>query len=154
MATTSTTATEQAIRTRLLTFVPQGALPSLGVTLGTRLYIDAAPESPTYPYGVQRLTLLTGGVDGHLRVQGQLELMLYGRGAANRQATKDAADVAVEALRDWADASAGLIRVTDATWRALPPFPPPADRELIAVRVVATLYAYLDFLTQYAASAA
>lgn len=154
MATTSTTALEQAIRTRLLTFAPMGGMPSLGTTLGTRLYIDQAPEMPTYPYGVQRLRVLTGGVDGQLRAQGMFELMLYGRPSATREAMKDAADVAVQALRDWATTSGGLIRVTGTTWQALPPFGAPADRELVAVRVTATLYVYPDFLTQYATNAA
>src|SRR5690348_4079908 len=120
MSTTSTAALEQASRTRLLTFTPLGGFVPLSTTLGTRLYIDQAPESPTYPYGVQRLRVLTGGLDGQLRVQGMLELTIYNQKAATRQATKDAVDVAAQALRDWADGSAGLIRVTGVTWQALP----------------------------------
>lgn len=145
---------EQAIRTRLLTFTPVDGSPTLATALGSRLYIDEAPDSITAPYAVLHLAQSATGDEGDsgFRREATLTLSLYGRNSAQRATLKLCADVAQQALWKWLDASTGAAFMTGSGTEWLPPDPNAADRELITAIVKATLYWYPDSLTQYAVS--
>ena len=148
MATATMTDVYATLRTRLLSFVQAGSGDSLDALLSGRLYNDQPPADAVFPYGVLRLPdLLTTGVDGTMRLAGDLELMLYGRPASTRATMRHAGDIALSGPRTWATTSGGLIKITDARVQMVPALPAPADSEVVAVRVVASLYCWPAFLT-------
>src|SRR6185437_5130769 len=133
MSTVSTIAIAQEVRAQLLGFTPIDGSPTLGAALSGQLWIEDAPDTAVAPYGVLRYRELSaGGADGDIRRVAQLELMLYSRPASTRAAIRQAGDVAEQPLHTYAA---------------------PADRELVAVRVLAQCYLYPRFLTQYAVPA-
>jgi len=145
-------ALEQAIRTRLLTFTPIDGTPTLATQLGSRLYIDEAPDNVTAPYAVLQITRPDNVEEGDAGFRRELQVLLslYGRNSAQRATLKSCADVAEEALYKWLDDTTGVLFTTGTGTDWLPPDPVPADRELITARVHATAYWYPDSLTQYA----
>ena len=148
MATATMTDVYTTLRARLLSAAQAGSGDTLTALLSGRLYNDQPPADAVFPYGVLRLPdLLTTGVDGSMRLAGDLELMLWGRPASTRAAMRHAGDVALSALRTWATTSGGLIKITDARVQMLPAPPSPADSEVVQVRVVATLFCWPQFLT-------
>jgi len=148
MATATMTDLYTTLRTRLLSAVQALSGDTLDALFSGRLYNDQPPADAVFPYGVLRLPdLLTTGVDGTMRLAGDLELMLYGRPASTRAQMRHAGDVALSGLRTWATTSGGLIKITDARVQMLPSFPSPADAEIVQVRVVATLFCWPQFLT-------
>jgi len=144
-------ALEQAVRTRLLTFAPADGTPTLGVQLGSRLYIDEAPDNITAPYAVLQITRPETAEEGDAGFRRELNVLLslYGRNSAQRATLKSCADVAEEALYKWLDSTTGVLFTTGTGTEWLPPDPVPVDRELITARVRATAYWYPDSLTQY-----
>jgi hypothetical protein len=139
----------QAVRTRLLTFVPRDGSPSLATVLTGGLWLDEAPDTVTTPFGVLRLLQTPTEGDALVRKLVLVELLLYGRPSAQRPTIQRAADVAEQALWKWTDTGVGELVMTGTTVQWLPPFAAPADRELIGCRLTATAYVYLPMLTQY-----
>ncbi|HXE60748.1 MAG TPA: hypothetical protein VN607_08565 [Gemmatimonadaceae bacterium] len=148
-------ALEQALRTRLLTFVAADGSPTLAAQL-TDIWIDEAPDDAVAPYGVLHVHVLDNADpgDGGFRRQGTVVLDLYGRNSAQRQALKSCSDVAQEALWKWVDDSTGPLVLTDSGVQWRPPDPNAADRELIIAYVGAEFYWYPDSLSQYGQTAA
>ena len=153
MSTVSTIAIAQEVRAQLLGFTPIDGSPTLATALSGQLWIEDAPDDAVAPYGVLRYRELSaGGADGDIRRVAQLELMLYSRPASTRAAIRQAGDVAEQALHRWLN-STGELFVTECLVQPLPTYAAPADRELVAVRVLAQCYLYPRFLTQYAVPA-
>lgn len=159
MATTSTTSILQTIRSRLLTFVPSGS-STLATLLGStssgagsdgKLYLVQAPDNITGFYGVMRvLDMPQEGLDGGAMVRGMVELILYGRPRSQQSAVERMADVATEAWTNWlyTEVTGNCIAARDVDNRiSMPPFGEPADRELVAVRLLLRFMATPSFLT-------
>jgi hypothetical protein len=158
MDTTSLAAVYKGLRAHLLTFAPLGGGPTLADLLGTlpgagaagKLYAGAPQEGVTYPYGVLRFAGLSGhGAHRGNRRQGDLETMLYHRPRSMALALEDAADVYEQAMREFADATGGLVFSRAQHRDTVPPFQDPADRELVMVRLVHDVVIWPQFLTQY-----
>lgn len=155
MATESELATLKVIRTRLLTFTPSGG-SSGAALLGTgpgaasdgKLHIDQAPDNVTFPYGVMRFVDWTPeGEDGGYAHRGQLECQLFHRPRGEASAIKTIADQFERALRKWVYTTSGIIVIQSVT-RGSITYEAPADRELVQERLLASLYAHPQYLTQ------
>lgn len=148
MSTASTDAIATTLRTHLLTFEPAPDAGTLGDVLGERLYRDAAPDSPTYPYGVMRLInrVVDGAYNGD-RESMDLEVQLFHRPRRATATLETAADRCDIAMQRYADASDGLLFSRERTRDTLPPFPEPADREVVQIRLVYPLVAWPTYLT-------
>lgn len=148
--TTSTLTTEgllQAARTQLLTHqTPAG--DTLADTLADRLYLDQAPDTVTFPYGVLRFQ--NRQRVQNMRIRGDLELMLFDRPRSKAAALGASADIAEEALLGWRDASDGLVWSDDCQRDVMPTFDAPADHEVVQLRLLFEIVAYPRLLTQYA----
>jgi len=153
MATTSQLATLQAIRERLLTF-DGGALDTLlgagtGAASDGRLYIDQAPDSAVYPYGVLRiLDWREQGDDGGFARRVQVEVQLITRPRSQAAALKEAADLCERAMRAWVDVTAGPIVAQRGMTRATVLYEAPADREVVMERLLIPLYVHPQYHTQ------
>lgn len=158
MTTASTSAVLNTIRSRLLTFVPSGG-SSLATLLGSttsgagsdgKLYLNQAPDSVTGFYAVLRLIDAPQvGLDGGFMIRGACELMLYGRPRSQQSAVERMADNVVAAWRDWVytEATGNCIASRDVASRLVVPYLEPADRDLVAVRLVLNFMTAPSFLT-------
>lgn len=160
MSTATTTSILQAIRTRLLTFTPS-ATSTLAVLLGStttgsgsdgKLFFNQAPDSITSSgfWGILRLIdSQQDGFDGGAMVRGQCELILYGRPRSQQASVERMADVVMEAWRNWmyTETTGRCIAARDVTSRFAIPYEPPADRELVAIRLLLPFMATPTFLT-------
>lgn len=154
MATTSTAAAIQQLRTRLLTFAPMGGGATLNTRLGGRLYIGRAPDNtPSFPYGVMRLInqRQPGAYNGD-KEEADLELMIYGNTVAQAQALEDAADVADQALLRYKDATSGLIFGRERLRDSVSGTGDPVLAAFLAVRCLYPVSIWPIFLTQYAST--
>lgn len=149
-ATASTAALYQAVRSRILIFVPFNGT-ALSTVLGERLWIVQAPDDAAFPYGTMRFinTNALGEYNGDKLVM-DLEVMLYDTPRSHQAALEGYADIADQSLLRWSDASSGLIFTRERSRYSLPVFPPPADREVCGVRLVYPLSVWPTFITQYA----
>lgn len=146
MGVDTLSAIEQAMRTQLLTYVPSsgGTLSSrLGTATGAgssgKLYIDQPPDSVTEPYGVMRfIEFPVTGLDGGAMVKGTLELIIYGRPRAQGSTIKAMGALVLEAWKNfrYTESSGRCLVARDATSMALVPYTDPADRELVACRLL------------------
>ena len=147
------------IRTRLLTFVPMvGA--TLAVRLGTlassgsdgKLYLMEAPENVTFPYAVMK-PYGTGlsREDGKFSGQKQIEIQIYHTPRDMEATIRAMGDVIEQAWRHWVDGGNGVVFATGKPERQTIKFEPPADREMIAERLVLSYVSYPLYLTQYSA---
>jgi hypothetical protein len=151
MATTSTAALIQQVRTKLLNFAPAGGGQTLTTRLGGRLYIGQAPENPAFPHGVMRfINTVKGGAYNGDRVSGDIELMLYGNTVAQAQSLEDAADVAEQALLRYKDATGGLVFSRESIRDSVSPPSDPAMAAFISVRCLFAVKAWPTYITQYA----
>lgn len=153
MATTSQLATLQAVRTRLLTWNSNAIKTALGTLSGAgsdgKLYIDQAPDSVTYPYGVLRMAdWREQGDDGGFARRCEVELHLVTRPRTNASALKTIADHCERALRAWVDVSAGAIVARRGLTRGTVLYEEPADREVVLERLLIPLYVHPTYHTQ------
>lgn len=153
MATSSQLATLQAIRLHLLTWNSGVIAAALGAFAGAgsagKLYVDQAPDTVTYPYGVMRaVDWRAEGDDGSYARRLQLELHLVHRPRGNASAIKAIADNAERALRAWRDLTSGAIVAQQGITRATVFYGEPADREVVLERLLIPLYVHATYLTQ------
>jgi hypothetical protein len=141
-----------AIRTRLLTFTPK-----TGATLQTRLtgglHTHSAPDNATGLYGTVRLDYRTTGAldDGALEESGNLLVSVFARDRSRLAAVEDAMDVVEEALLRWSTTSAGWFMTRSVASRiTAPPFPAPANAEIVHARGVWRYTWWPDYRSQYA----
>jgi hypothetical protein len=158
MGSASNLAVVRTIRSRLLTFQPRGGGATAAARLGTltgagadgKLYLDGVPDSTTYPYSTMSIDWdATDGYSGY-RLGGMLELMTYHKPRAQLAIISPIADCYDEALLEWVETSGGFFGSRLLSRRTLPPFPEPADRELVVIRQVFSVAVWPEYLTQYA----
>lgn len=154
MDTTSTVAVYEGLRVRLLDFVPVAPSPLAGGSLrsrGFKLFAgDFAPDKTDWSgaYGLFRLVGMVTSTAG-LREAGQLEVMLFGRPRKvwDKQ-LEHYADAIDQAMKQFTDPRAGgLVFSRERSRDTLPPFPAPADREVVQIRLVYALVIYPQYLT-------
>lgn len=160
MNTDSTADVMKGLRAYLLGFAPMGGGDTLGARLSVvpegsparpnRLYIVNVPDVLVYPYGIMRwMDPETSGATRGNRMAGELETILYHRPRGKAQDLEHAADVYQQAMREFADATDGLVFSRAGRRNTLPPFQDPADREVVMIRLVNDLVVWPNFLTQY-----
>ena len=164
MTTQSTNAILNTIRSRLLTFAPLGGGPTLATQIGStasgsgsdgKLFKHQAPDDLTGTWGVLRLRdFPQQGFDGGMMLRGQVELILYGKPRTPTLVTnlERMADTVTEAWMDWAYTASGHISAHDITSRFHIPYEEPANRELVAIRLLLPFRCAPTFLTQYASA--
>ena len=162
MSTASWTGVKHLIRTRLLTFTPATGTTLL-VRLGStssgsgasgKLFFDQAPDNLTGLWAVLRvIDAPMAGMDGRLMMRGTAELFLYGRPRKMQAQVESMADVCMEAWRDFVyNEIGGHFSATDVTRGGAIPYTEPADRELVAIRLLLEFRCAPMFLLQYAAT--
>lgn len=158
-----TAAYQEVVRTRLLDFQPASGGSTLRTRLGggatARLYVDVAPDAPTYPYAVLRLRDRNEVAGFHAlgeRVDVELDLFHRPRGkgageTVTRTAALDAiADLCDEAMRAFRDVSDGWVWFAGQRRRTKPePDIDPLDRELVFIRLVYPLGLWPSNKTRY-----
>jgi len=159
VSTATTLAVLREIRSHLLTFTPQSG-STLAVLLGStstgsgsdgKIFISQAPDNIEGFWAILRLIdYPQQGFDGGFLIRGQAELILYGRGRAQMAAVERMADLVTEAWLRWATNASGHISATAIQNRFAIPYEEPADRELVAVRLVLPFRCIPSFLLQYA----
>lgn len=160
MSTSSLTGVLQIIRTRLLSFAPATG-STLATQLGStasgagsdgKLYLNQAPDNITGFWGVLRLiNAPQEGMDGGLMLRCEAELILYAQGRTNQSAVERMADTVEQAWLWYGYAEVnGTIIAGKITNRFPIPYQPPADRELVAIRLVLPFRTTPQFLVQYA----
>lgn len=140
------------IRTRLLTFTPK-VVPTLQSRLTGGLHTHSAPDNATGLYGTIRLDgRRTGQLDdGALEETGNLQIHLFARDRSKLAAVEDAMDVVEEALLRWSTTSAGWFMTRSVASRiTAPPYPAPANAEIVHVRGVWRYTWWPDYRSQYA----
>lgn len=153
----------KTVRASLLAFVPMshpvGGTATLAARLGTvpgagsdgKLYITQVPDNTAYPYGVMRwMSGQAAGDDGGFQLRGTIELQLFHYGRKNEPAVSAMMDVVEAAWRDFVATAVGdTIVAQRASGRMVVPYEPPADRELVCVRILLPLYATPAYQAQY-----
>lgn len=162
MSTASWTGVLAIIRHRLLTFTPTGGGTTLATRIGSttsgsgsdgKLFLDQAPEGITGFWGILRIIdAPISGFDGGFLIHATAELILYGRPRKQQASVESMADVITEAWHDYLySETGGHISAQDVTNRFTIPYTEPADRELVAVRLLLPFRCSPIFLTRYAA---
>jgi hypothetical protein len=163
MSTASWTGVLLIVRNRLLTFTPTGGGSDLETRLGStstgsgtdgKLFLDMAPDKLTGLWGVLRIIdAPIDGFDGGFMIRATAELICYGRPRRSAAEVRACIDVCIEAWHRWVYTEAGgTIVSSDPTNRFPIPYTEPADRELVAERVLLPFRCTPIFLTRYAAA--
>jgi hypothetical protein len=163
MSTASWTGVIQIARSRLLTFAPTGGGTTLATRLGStasgsgsdgKLFIDMAPDKVTGLWAVLRvIDAPIDGFDGGFMIRGQFELIVYGQTRNQAAAVRACVDVCLEAWHRYVYSEVGGSFITsDSTNRFTIPYEEPANRELVAERVLLPFRCAPIFLTRYAAA--
>jgi hypothetical protein len=162
MSTTTTLAVLREIRTRLLTFSPKGGGSTLATLIGAtstgsgadgKLFINQAPDNVTGFWAILKLIdYPQQGFDGGFLIRGQAELILYGRPRKVQAEVERMADLVMEAWLHWATSTSGHLSAMAIQSRFAVSYEEPADRELVAVRLVLPFRCIPSFLLQYAAT--
>jgi hypothetical protein len=161
MSTASWRGVELIIRNQLLTFTPSGGGSSLATRLGStssgagsdgKLFFDQAPDNVSGFWGVLHLVdAPLQGFDGGLQVVATAELILYGRPRKTQAQVEAMADVVMEAWHAFTYTEVGgHISAHRVANRFTIPYTEPADRELVAVRLLLPFRCSPIFLTRYA----
>jgi hypothetical protein len=169
MATTSTGAMYETVRTRLLTFVPVGFPDTLDTLL--RRYVDAngvtqlAPigkarlhphypsDTPVYPFGVLNfLPRFTDGAHHEEREAFDLELIFVHKPKSLFWELQALGDIADQAMKKWANTAGGFIGAKGRVRQTIPrpPAGSPADRDVIQELIRYPIIAWPQFLTAVA----
>lgn len=154
--TASTAAFYTALRQYLVNYIGpnEDALSDIlasDVNNNPRLYIVRAADDIGFPYGVMRLETTNAGDHHGLRLEGMLEIQLFGRPWTQGDDIEHAADLVEQAMYAFLFNSDGLAFCHGKQRQTLPPGIDPADSEVYTVRLVFTLAiwpAYLTRLTQ------
>jgi hypothetical protein len=153
--TSSTNEMLGTIRRALLDFSDPKAMPTspsardlLGGVTEERLYIKNVPMEPRFPNAVMRLiTSNVGRVQG-LRLDGSLEIEVWGRPLDQQGVVNDICDRFDGAMLTMVRRTQGLMFVHEFHRDDLPPMTAPADSETFAVRLTYMLTIYPQFLTR------
>lgn len=141
-------------RTRILSFNPAGAdVPLQGALLIGGLHTHSAPDAATYPYGVLRLQNRRNNNrdDASFSEEGELELILVSRPRASIVTLERIADIVEEALLNYATDAVGWWDVRELVNRTtMPPYPSPADAEMVQVRLLWRYTWWPLYRSQYA----
>lgn len=159
MSLASTQSILQEIRTRLLTFTPASG-STLATLLGSttsgsgsdgKLFLNQAPDGITGFYGVLRLyDEFQQGMDGGFLLRCQAELILYGRPRAQQGAVERMADVVQQAWLWFDSTQVDGVLIADRTMSRMSiPYEDPADRELVAIRLLLPFRVAPQYLVQY-----
>lgn len=117
-------------------------------TLGENLWRNRAPDNQPFPYGTMRLSTRNDGKYHGLRLEGKLEVQIYGRPASQLEVLNDAADLCDQAMTFYVGASAGGLMFTHAFQRdEMPPAGSPVDSETCTIRLVYSLAIWPAYLT-------
>lgn len=146
MSTATWTGVLQIARTRLLTYTPPTG-STLAVRLGGtstgsgsdgKLFFDQAPDDLTGLWGVFRIIdAPVTGFDGRNLIRAQAELILYGRPRKMAAKVRACADVVCQAWKYYTYTETNGVFLTDPiTSRFTIPYTEPADRELVAERLL------------------
>jgi hypothetical protein len=150
--TASTNAIFDAMRLALLGFENESNV-SLRDIIGENLWRNRAPDNQTFPYGTMKLTTRrTSGYSGR-RLDGRLEVMLYGRPSSELEVISDAADLCEQAMLDYVNASPGqgLIFTANVQRDELPQGSGDVDSETCTTRIIFTLAIWPAYLTSLTA---
>lgn len=157
-STASWTAIEQIVRQRLLTYTPP-----TGSTLATRLgststgsgsdgklFFDQAPDNLTGLWAILRgLDTPVDGFDGGNLIRALYELTIYGRPRNQAAAVKGCAVVVQQAWKYYSYTEVGGVLIADKMQNGfLIPYTEPADRELVAYRLLIPFRVAPSFLLQ------
>lgn len=112
------------------------------------LYRVRAPDDRAFPYGTMRLEADNPGTYNGLRLNGTLEVLLYGRPWTQRELVENAADLIEGAMYDLLVNTDGLIFCHGKTRATLPPGGEPSDSEVCTVRLTFTLAIWPAYLTR------
>lgn len=160
MATDRSTTLMALIRARLLGFTTRDAVSMstyLGSGASARLYGIRPPDTVDWSAGVigiyRLMNRLADGADRGLRETVDVELLLMARPLTQSLAVERAADVADQAMLNWADATQGLVFCRRRQRDTLVPDSVPMDTEVVTVRCVYPLVVWPQFLVQYAVAA-
>jgi hypothetical protein len=171
-ATDSTPAALIALRDRALAYDPPGALESLGALVGTlaaelkgpygrypagspRFFQHQPPDGLPFAstdaarpefYAVGTMGTARPAEDGVGFLTFPWEVVIYGRPRAAFARALLAGQAVFMAYAGWCTPD-GTLRVLEADYAPLPPFTAtPADREVVGMRVTATVHAVPTFL--------
>ncbi len=145
--TASTNAILDTMRSALLDFENINGVALKDILTGD-LWRNRAPDNRAFPYGTLRMnTRRTPGYSGR-RLDGKVEILLYGRPSSQLDDISDAADLCEQALLDYVNASpGGLLFTADVQRDELPPAGDPVDSETCTVRIIFTLAIWPAYLT-------
>jgi hypothetical protein len=162
MTTATMTAVLNTIKSHLLSFTSAGGGSTLATLLGSttsgsgsdgKLFLNQAPDNLTGFWAILKIQdAPQQGFDGGMMIRGQAELIFYAQGRRNQAAIERMADLVTEAWHLWAYDASGHISAMHITSRFPIPYLDPADRELIAVRLLLPFRCVPTFLSQYAAT--
>jgi hypothetical protein len=113
-----------------------------------KLYQVRAPDHTPFPYATMRLISTRTGEHKGLRVQGQLEVLLYGRPWSQLADMEALADLIDEAMLFFRRSNDGLTFAQGSTRTTLPPAPSPADSEIVTIRLVYNVAYWPKYLTR------
>jgi hypothetical protein len=160
VATDKTTALMALCRTRLLSFTTADSIAMstyLGAGASARLFGTRPPDDVDWTLGVHGFYRLMNrradGADRGLRETMDLELMLMARPLSQALNVERAADVADQAMLNWADHSGGLVFCRQRSRDTMVAPDAPMDTEVYTVRCVYPLVVWPQLLTQYAGAA-
>lgn len=150
-STDSTTLIFQTIRAHVLGYDQPNSGGAVRDDIDERFWLNAgaAPDlGGQYPHVVGRLiNQQTKKESGRLRAD--LELYVFHRPRKLQADAELIADRIVGALLGYKEGGAGFLTIGNAARDTLAPVPPPGDRELVQVRIVADLIAYPDFIAAH-----
>lgn len=147
--TASTNSIIDTMRLALLDFENVDGV-KLRDTLGDSLYRNRSPDNLAFPYGTMRMnTRRTPGYSGR-RLDGKIEVLLYGRPSSQIDLISDCADLCEQAMLDYVNASPlqGLLFTADVQRDELPPAGDPVDSETVTIRLLFTLAIWPAYLTR------
>lgn len=137
MASDSTANLAKTAVTRVLAYQNDGGA-DVGDYVSDRVYVGRAPDNPSGTYIVLRLINIEDDPEypQGLRLEFDVEITVYGRGASKAQEVETVLDLAEEALLTWHESSAanGLTYGMRLQRETEPLDTDPEDRTLVAAR--------------------
>jgi hypothetical protein len=147
VATNTTVAILTALRNFLLNWSSPEDGKKLSNILDVRLYQVRAPDNTVFPYGTLRLSTRNDGGNNGIRLDGSLEIQLYGRPFTMQPDVYRAADLCDQAMLASRESGAGFVITRTSQRDALPVGTTPVDSEVVGVRLVYSLIIWPTFLT-------
>jgi hypothetical protein len=141
---------------RILDFNPEGADVPLRGTFTGGLHNLRAPDNAEFPHGTLRLFNRRNADldDASLEEEGHLEVQLFGRDNKQIVLVERAMDIVEEALLNYHTDQVGVFTLRSLLNRStMPPFPAPANAEIVHVRAVFRYTWWPTYRTQYAHAA-